>query len=97
MARKRVVSRTIKSFIYTVMAVNKETAEVFSDNFVVTGAPITNEAKLEKLYNKANPSNKFIELTGSATEEKAYSMPEEDFIKYAAMYVPYFSGDDVAE
>lgn len=97
MARKRVVSRTIKTFIYTVMAVNKETAEVFSDNFIVTGRPITNESKLEKLYNKANPSNKFIDLTGSATEKKAYSMPEEDFIKYAAMYEPYVSGDGVEE
>lgn len=97
MARKRVVSRIIKAFIYTVMAVNKETAEVFSDNFVVTGTPISNETKLEKLYNEANPSNKFIDLTGSATEEKAYSMPEEDFIKYAAMYEPYVSGDGVEE
>lgn len=86
MARKRVVSRTIKTFIYTVMAVNKETAEVFSDNFIVTGTPVTNEAKLEKLYNEANPSNKFIDLTGSTTEEKVYSMPEKDFIQYVAMY-----------
>ena len=97
MARKRVVSRTIKTIIYTVMAVNKETAEVFSDNFVVTGTPISNETKLEKLYNEANPSNKFIDLTSFAIEEKAYSMPEEDFIKYAAMYDPYVSGDVVEE
>lgn len=97
MARKRVVSRTIKTFIYTIMAVNKETAEVFSDNFIVTGTPITNEAKLEKLYNEVHPNNKFIDLTSSATEEKLYSMPEEDFIKYAAMYEPYVSGDGVEE
>lgn len=83
MARKRVVSRTIKTFIYTVMAVNKETAEVFSDNFVVTGTPISNEAKLEKLYNESNPNNKFIDLTSTRTEEKVYSMSEEDFIMYA--------------
>ena len=83
MARKRVVSRTIKTFIYTVMAVNKETAEVFSDYFIVTGTPITNEAKLEKLYNESNPSNKFIDLTSTKTEEKVYSMSEEDFVMYA--------------
>lgn len=83
MARKRVVSRTIKTFIYTVMAVNKETAEVFSDSFIVTGTPITNESKLEKLYNESNPSNKFIDLTSTDTEEKVYSMSEEDFIMYA--------------
>ena len=83
MARKRVVSRTIKTFIYTIMAVNKETAEVFSDNFTITGAPISNETKLEKLYNESNPSNKFIVLTATNTEEKVYSMSEEDFIMYA--------------
>ena len=92
MARKRVVSRTIKTFIYTVMAVNKETAEVFSDNFIVTGTPITNEAKLEKLYNESNPSSKFIDLTSTDTEEKVYSMSEEDFIMYADV-----SGDGVEE
>lgn len=92
MARKRVVSRTIKTFIYTVMAVNKETAEVFSDNFIVTGTPISNETKLEKLYNESNPSNKFIDLTSTATEEKVYSMSEEDFIMYADV-----SGDGVEE
>ena len=83
MARKRVVSRTIKTFIYTIRAVNKETAEVFSDNFIVTGTPISNETKLEKLYNEANPSNKFIDLTSTDTEEKVYSMSEEDFVMYA--------------
>lgn len=83
MARKRVVSRTIKTFIYTVMAVNKETAEVFSDKFILTGTPISNETKLEKLYNESNPSNKFIDLIRTDTEEKVYSMSEEDFIMYA--------------
>lgn len=92
MARKRVVSRTIKTFIYTIMAVNKETAEVFSDNFTIAGAPISNETKLEKLYNESNPSNKFIELTATHTEEKVYSMSEEDFIMYADV-----SGDGVEE
>lgn len=97
MARKRVVSRTIKTFIYTVMAVNKETAEVFSDNFVVTGTPISNETKLEKLYNESCPTNKFIDLIDSATEEHIYSMPEDEFVMYATVMEHPVSGNGVEE
>ena len=84
MARKRVVTRTIESTKYEVMALNTETAEVLKLSFCITEKADTEEKMLKKLQKiVVEEEIKLVKIIESETVEQLYEISEEDFIKYA--------------
>lgn len=84
MARKRVITRTIESTKYEVMALNVETAEVLKLEFCTSEKAETEEKMLKKLQRIVKESEiKLVKILESETIEQLYEMSEEDFISYA--------------
>lgn len=82
--RKRYVSRTIKSNNCEVLCIDKSTKETFTQNEVVTGDFKTEDKLLKYLHSKIDTDDVSVVTVLEKTEtEGLYSMPEEDFVKYA--------------
>ena len=91
MARKRVVSRTIKATRVTCRVINTETEEI--DNVVYTLSTVWKDSekalkKIKKEYE--TETEKIISVVSMETIEEKRYMSEEDYIMYS---VPY--ADDV--
>lgn len=83
MARKRVVSRTVKGTIVNVLAVDIETQEV-KEIEIPVGVKYTSTEKALKAISKIMPENQKAVAVLTLTEfEQKYAMDEEQFIKMA--------------
>lgn len=82
--RKRYISRTIKSISCEVLCIDKPSKETFTQNEVVTGEFKTEDKLLKYLHEKIDTENvSVVTILEKETTEALYSMPEEDFVKYA--------------
>lgn len=95
MARKRVVSRTIKATRVTCRVINTETEEI--DNVVYTLSTVwkDSEKALKKIKNEhETETEKIISVVSMETIEEKRYMSEEDYIMYS---VPYEDDVDAEE
>ena len=82
--RKRYVSRTIKSIKCEVLCIDKVTKETFTQEEVVTGDFKTEDKLLKYLHSKIDTDLVSVVTVLERTETVGlYSMPEEEFVKYA--------------
>lgn len=84
MARKRVVSRTIKATVATVLRCTVENAEVHEEIISMGGTFKSNNEllkKIQKLYD--TDEVKTIAVKATEVTEKLYKMPEDQFIELA--------------
>ena len=83
MAKERIITRTIESNIFEVMACDTETAEVKTLEIRTSVLPTSTnpERYLKKHYD--TDTLKICAIISHRTEAKLYSMPESLFIKYA--------------
>ena len=83
MARKRVVSRTVKGTIVNTLCVDVETQEV-KEIEIPVGVKFTSNEKALKAISKLLPENQKAVAVLTLTEfEQKYAMEEEQFIKLA--------------
>lgn len=89
MARKPMVTRTIKTTHVTVLCLNVQTGEPYNESFVL---PRTFEddskiiKELEKTYN--NAEHKAVHVVSKEEKETLYGMLESDFIQSAQVLPP---------
>lgn len=85
MARKHLVTRTVKALHCVVLVCNLETHEVSNIDLVLPRA-YNNEKDTVKAIEKSLPSSyKFLAITSADVEETLYGMDEVDFIKHATV------------
>ena len=84
MARRRMVTRTIKQTEVTFLAIDTEEMEPYNDTVLIPSV-IKDEKKLEKTVREAVNTDtvKFVEIVKTDIVENYYGMPEEDFIAQA--------------
>ena len=95
MARKRVVSRTIKATRVTCRVINTETEEI--DNVVYTLSTVwkDSEKALKKIKKEhETETEKIVSVVSMETIEEKRYMSEEDYIMYS---VPYADDVDAEE
>lgn len=84
MARERMVTRTIKSTLVTVMQVNTETAEVTNNTYNISSI-FNDDAKLlravKKLYE--TEQEKIVAIVGKMQTSDLYGMTENEFLTHA--------------
>lgn len=84
MARKRMVTRTIKSTTATIKAVDTEKEEILTLSFILPQTYKDNDAVLKKAGQmNANPNLKLMKVIDTVVCEHQYGMPEEQFIATA--------------
>lgn len=95
MARKRIVSRTIKATQVTCRVINTETEEIDNSVFVLSNVWKDSEKALKKIKKEhETEEEKIISIVDmEIIEEKRY-MSEEDFIRLS---VPYEDDVDAEE
>lgn len=100
MARKRVVSRTIKALEVTALCVNIQDGEPFNSTHTVPllkkDADIL-KAVQEKLDASENPALKAVHIVDRKETEALYEMSEEDFIAAATKKAPRSQRSDTTE
>lgn len=84
MARKRMVTRTIKTNEVTVLCLNIVTAELTNETFVVP-CNLKDESAMLKYIKKNFDTDtcKAVSVSNITTKEAYYGMEEQDFIKHA--------------
>ena len=83
MARKRMVTRTIKTTSAEVLKVNLENAETFKETVVVSGVFKDNKSLL-KVISKNDPENmKTVAIINTTVSDKLYGMEEAKFLLLA--------------
>lgn len=85
MARKRMVTRTIKYTAYTVLCADTESAEFFNNTFELPGAEMVPEKALKKIAKTHDiPENVNLLRVVDVHERTEYrGMTEVDFIKHS--------------
>ena len=84
MARKRVVSRTIKATKATVLCINCETAEPFNDSVLLSGVFENDKAMLKAAQKLIETDDvKVVKVVDSSVLLKQYKMAEEKFMELA--------------
>lgn len=83
MARKRMVTRTIKGTKADVLKVNVETAETFISTVVVSGTFKDNKSLLKAIAKNDEEDVKTVAVISHETIQKLYGMPEDKFIMLA--------------
>lgn len=89
MARKAIVSRTIKATKCNVLCVDTETAQ--TEEREVTVSRTYNDPKklLKKVQSIVDTDTyKAVQVTSTEVVEQRYGMSEEDFIKYSEVLPP---------
>ena len=95
MARKRVVSRTIKATQITCRVINTETEEIDNAVFILPTVWKDSEKALKKIKKEnETETEKIISVTDMETIEEKRYMSEEDFIRLS---VPYTDDVDAEE
>lgn len=80
--RKRIVSRTIKTTQGEALAVDKETRELESVPFVLSGH-YENPDKMIEALNQRNDGYVYTIIQAYHFESEKYVMPEDDFIAHS--------------
>lgn len=94
MARKHLVTRTVKALHCVVLVCNLATHEVSNIELVLPRA-YNNEKDTVKAIEKSLPDGyKYLTLTSSEVKETLYGMDETDFIQHANVMPPRTSSGD---
>lgn len=89
MARIRMITRTVVSTVFTVMAVNQSTMAVESVEVSIPSADSMTESKqVEAVKSNMPEGYLFVQITGKQEQETLYGMTEEEFIRLAKMLPP---------
>lgn len=83
MARERIVSRTIKGFIYVVKAYDENTDSLREEKVVVLGDNPENKRLKELNARLENKGLSLVKVLALEEFERLYGMKEEEFIKLA--------------
>ena len=83
MARKRVVSRTIKTTEVTALLASKERGECYNAEFKIMGDVKNYEKIVKFLTPHLNDDEVFVDVVNIETVCNKYAMPEEEFVKLA--------------
>ena len=86
MARKPMVTRTLKATRVTVLALNIETAEPYNESVLLPRTYKDENTMLkavQNIFDKDGNSCKAVHVVDYGIEEHRYGMLEEDFIKLA--------------
>ena len=104
MARKVMVTRTIKSTLVNVLCLDISTAEPCNKDFTLPGTMVDSEGKLkEKAAMKiiaemcSNSTVKPVSVTEYEVIEKLYSMDESNFIANSVVLPPRNTNEQDAE
>ncbi len=82
--RKRYISRTVKFITCEVLCIDKPTRETFTQTETVTGDFKTEDDLLKYLHEKIDTDVvSAVTILEKEEKEALFSMPEEDFVKYA--------------
>lgn len=83
MARKHIVSRTVKANVLDVLVCNLETKEVETITVTIPRVYPTEKETVKALEKFIPDGKKFIAITDSQVQETLYAMDEDEFIKAA--------------
>lgn len=85
MARKRMVTRTIKYTVYTVLCADTESAEFFNQTFELSGGELTGDKALKKIAKTHDiPEGvKLLNIVDVHERNEYRGMTEVDFIKHS--------------
>lgn len=88
MARKRIVSRSIKAVVYDVLCLNVETAEPFNTEITLNAA-VKGKDVMKKIRSLVDSETvKAVHVVGETAINKVLAMDEEDFIANAYEITP---------
>lgn len=96
MARRHVVSRTVKANVLEVLVCNLETKEVETITVTLPRVYPTEKETVKALQSFIPDGKKFIAITVSEVKETLYAMDEDEFIK-AARILPLRGTKDSAD
>lgn len=89
MARIRMITRTVVSTVFSVMAVNQNTMQVETVSVSVPSADSMTESKQTEAVKSNMPDGYlFVQITGKQVQETLYGMTEEEFIRLAKVLPP---------
>ena len=89
MARVRMITRTVVSTVFTVMAVNQSTMAVESVDVSIPSVDSLSDAKrIEAIKSNLPDGYLFVQITGKQEVETLYGMTEEEFIRLAKVLPP---------
>lgn len=89
MARIRMITRTVVSTVFSVMAVNQSTMAVESVSVTIPSADSMTDAKQTEAVKSNMPDGYlFVQITGKQEEETLFGMTEEEFIRLAKVLPP---------
>lgn len=89
MARKRMVTRTIKTTHVEVLCLDITTEETVNKSVILSGTYKNNKALMKAVSNILNSETlKAVHVTDSTEKETLYGMDENDFIHYATELPP---------
>lgn len=83
MARKRMVTRTIKVTTAEVLKVNLETQETMKDYISISGKFKDNKNLLKMIAKNDTDTIKTVSVLNTVVSDKLYGMPEEKFVELA--------------
>ena len=83
MARKRMVTRTIKTTNAVVLRVNLETQETVKEMVTVSGVFKDNKNLLKQISKKDPENIKTVSVLSTEITDKLYGMTEEKFVEMA--------------
>lgn len=83
------ITRTVVSTVFTVMAVNQSTMAVESVSVSIPSADSMTDAKqVEAVKSNLPDGYLFVQITGKMEQETLYGMTEEEFIRLAKVLPP---------
>lgn len=86
MARKRMVTRTIKTTEVDVLCLNIESAEPFNQTIILTGTYKDNKTLMKAVSKRIdNDEVKAVHVVRTEEKETLYGMDENDFIEQATV------------
>lgn len=89
MARERMITRTVITTVYNVLAVELEKKSVETIEVRIASAESISKKHIDKAIKNAMPTGyAFVQIISEAKEETLYGMLEDDFIKYAKVLPP---------
>lgn len=82
------ITRTIKTTVATVLFVNLETTDTYTEEVVLPGTYKTNDAILKAISAHDNETAKAVMIKSAIVNETLYGMSYADFMKYGEVYEP---------
>lgn len=89
MARIRMVTRTVKSTVATVMCLDTQAAQAVNKDYEISGVYPDSEKLLKALQAEYETETlKLVHIVSSFEAEQLYGMPENEFMMYAKKLPP---------